>query len=196
MTASHHRQGIWPVALVLAHAVLVSCSFNYEEASLEDELSEELPDTVLANAEHTVMRDGRLSVILQAARFEHYTKRDLIVLTDVYFRELDTSGQLVTEGWADAGLYYTDSENAEVSGNVVFLSHSEESGIYAARLQWDDAEHRLYSDEGEAVTVRRDDGSEISGATFDADLARRNVRFRDAAAGTLVVEGENADPAQ
>ena len=174
--------------LLASVAICAGCSFDYRATSLEEELAEAVPNTVLRSVEHTVMRGDRVAAVLRIDRVESYRERDLLLLFGIHFTEFDSSGSVLTEAWAERAEYYSKTGDARAEGEVVVSSRREDARITAAGLNWNDAELTLSGDEGAEVALERTDGSSISGVDFEADVARRIVRFLGPASGDLVVD--------
>lgn len=182
----------------LAAALLAGCSFDYRPTALQDELSEAVPNTVLRGVEHTVVRDGRIAAVLRVDRVESYDERDLGVLSGIRFTEFDRSGNVVTEARADRAEYHFETDDARAEGSVVVESRRDDARIAAAAMRWREAERMLTSDasagEGGAsagggeVVIERGDGSRITAAGFEADVARRVIRFLGPVSGRLAAD--------
>lgn len=192
----------------LAAALLAGCSFDYRPTALQDELSEAVPNTVLRGVEHTVVRDGRIAAVLRVDRVESYDERDLGVLSGIRFTEFDRSGNVVTEARADHAEYHFETDDARAEGSVVVESRRDDARIAAAAMRWREAERMLTSDasagedgagedgagEGGAsagggeVVIERGDGSRITAAGFEADVARRVIRFLGPVSGRLAAD--------
>ena len=184
-----------PLAALLACAsvVLLSCSFDYAAASLEEELRTEIADTTLTNVRHTVVENGAVNVIVNADRLESYVSSKTTVLTGIHYREIDRDGATMVEGWADRAVYDLETENAEVSGQVVFQSHADDLIIAAERLDWERETRRLSAPRDARVVVTKSDGTYIEGTGFFADFRISVVRFDGPTTGVLVVEDEQVD---
>lgn len=186
------------LAAGLAAALLAGCSFDYRPTALQDELSEAVPTTVLRGVEHTVVRDGRIAAVLRVDRVESYDERDLGVLSGIRFTEFDRSGNVVTEARADRAEYHFETDDARAEGSVVVESRRDDARIAAAAMRWREAERMLTSDasagEGGAgegsgeVVIERGDGSRITAAGFEADVARRVIRFLGPVSGRLAAD--------
>jgi len=182
-----------PMLLLLLAAALAGCSLDYEEARVAQDMSAGIPDTVMTSFRHTVVTGGRVWVRLEAERAESYVKSKRIVLSGVRFEEYDSAGELVTEGRADRAVFFTDSENAEVSGGIRIRAPGEKAALSAGRLVWTKEGRRLEGGAGELVQIAKDDGAFISGRGFRADFRRRRLEFAEGVTGRYV-EAEGAAP--
>lgn len=181
----------------LAAALLAGCSFDYRPTSLEDQLAEAVPNTVLRGVEHTVVRDGRIAAVLRVDRVESYDERDVGVLSGIHFTEFDRSGSVVTEAWADRAEYHLETDDARAEGSVVVESRRDDARIAADAMRWRESERMLTSDGAEAdgseagsgeVVIERGDGSRVTAAGFEADVARRVIRFMGPVSGRLAAD--------
>jgi len=178
-------------ALVVAFALGGGCSLNYEEARVAERIALEIPDTVMIGFTHTVVAEGSVWVRLSAQRAEGYDQSKKIVLSGVRFQEFDRQGRLATEASADRAVYHSDSENAEVTGNILIRAPEEKASLTAASLIWIKEGRRLSSGAGQSVRLAKEDGSFLEGRGFQADFSRRRLEFAEGASGGYV-EGEDA----
>jgi LPS export ABC transporter protein LptC len=177
------------LAVALGVVALVgSCSLDYNPARLEEEISAEVPSTVLLDFRHTIVSDGQVWVVLEARRAETYEKRKEIVLESVSFREYDSTGQLVTEALADRAVYHTDTEDASASGSIRIYSPDEKASVRAESLVWTREGKRLEADPQAAVRLEKEDGSYVEGRGFRADFRRRRLEFDGTVEGRYVWE--------
>ena len=179
------------VALAVALASGGACSLNYEQARVTEQMAPEIPDTVMIGFTHTVVSEGRVWVRLSAQRAEGYDQSKKIVLAGVRFQEFDRQGRLATEAAADRAVYHSDSEDAEVTGNILIRAPEEKASLSASSLTWVREGRRLSSGAGQLVRLAKEDGSYLEGRGFQADFSRRRLEFTQGASGGYV-EGENA----
>lgn len=172
-------------AWALGAGLLAGCSFDYRPTSLDEELAEQLPDTVLRGVEHTVVRDGRIAAVLRVDRVESYDERDLVRLFGIHFTEFDGAGAVLTEAWADHAAYHVDTGDARADGSVVVESRRDDARIAADALLWRESGRTLVSGGGAEVVIERADGSRVTAAGFEADVARRVIRFLGPISGRL-----------
>ncbi len=173
----------------LASAMLLAgCSFDYRSTELDEELAEEVPNTVLNGVEHTVMSGDRVTAVLRIDRVESYDERDLLVLSGIHFTEFDADGLVITEAWAERAEYRSETGDARAEGSVVVSSDREDARITATGLNWNDAERMLTGDDGAEVVLEWGDGSRLAGFDFEADVARRIVRYLGPVSGSLVFD--------
>lgn len=173
----------------LASAMLLAgCSFDYRSTELDEELAEEVPNTVLNGVEHTVMSGDRVTAVLRIDRVESYDERDLLILSGIHFTEFDADGLVITEAWAERAEYRSKTGDARAEGSVVVSSDREDARITATGLNWNDTERMLTGDDGAEVVLEWGDGSRLAGFDFEADVARRIVRYLGPVSGSLVFD--------
>ena len=134
------------------------------------------------------MSGDRLTAVLRIDRVESYHDRDLLILFGIHFTEFDGAGGVITEAWADRVEYRSKTGDARAEGSVVVSSHREDARITATGLNWNDAERMLTGDAGTKVVLEHGDGSRLDGVGFEADVARRIVRYLGPVSGSLVFE--------
>ena len=173
----------------LASAMLLAgCSFDYRSTELDDELAEEVPNTVANGVVHTVMSGDRVTAVLRIDRVESYHERDLLILSGIHFTEFDADGLVTTEAWAERAEYRSETGDARAEGSVVVSSDREDARISATGLNWSDSERILTGDDGAQVVLEWGDGSRLDGTGFEADVARRIVRYLGPVSGSLVFD--------
>ena len=183
------RTVLWIILMLFC----MSCSLDYEQARVAESIPGQIPETILFEFTHTVVSGGRVWVILEAARAETYSERNEIILQDIFFREYDQEGNLLTEAQADRAVFATDSENATVSGSIQIYSHEEQASLQAGRLSWVSDGRRLVADDGQTVRLQKDDGSYVEGEGFSADFRRKRLEFSSRVRGSYVREEEDEE---
>jgi LPS export ABC transporter protein LptC len=174
-------------ALPLAF-LLTGCSIDYQGATVEEQSPAGIPDTVAVGLLHRVHKDGRLSLELEAARAETWNAKNQTILTDAHFVEFDDKGGKATEGEARTVIFHSDTENAEITGAVHVHSAAEKGDVRADTLNWENKARRLIAPAAELVTIRKEDGSSLTGTGFTGDFKKRQVTFAGPVQGTYVWE--------
>jgi len=167
-------------------ALVAGCSIDYGEAAAEQKAAEGVPDTIAVDILHRVHKDGRLSLELSAARAVSYDDKNETVLSDARFAAYDDKGEKSTDGQARRVIFHTDTENAEISGGVHVHSSTEKGDVTADSLYWENKTKKLTAPEAEQVTIRKDDGSSLSGSGFSGDFSRRQLSFKGPVQGRYV----------
>lgn len=175
-------------AALAAALLLAGCSFDYRSTELDEELAEEVPNTVMNGVEHVVMSGDRLTAVLRIDRVESYRERDLLILSGIHYTEFDGDGAVITEAWAERAEYRSKTGDARAEGSVVVSSAREDAHITAEGLNWRDSERMLTGDEGADVVLERGDGSRLAGEGFEADVGRRIIRYLGPVSGSLVMD--------
>ncbi len=171
--------------LMLAALAAAGCSIEGGPLP-ESQEAGEIPDTVAVGVVHRVYRDGRLSLELTASRAETWNATKETILSDARFVEFDRHGAPDLQGEAGRVLFYSDTENADVSGGVRVRSETEKGNVTAESLSWDNEARRLTAPPQETVTLRKDDGTSISGTGFLGDFRTRELVFSGPVRGTYV----------
>ena len=177
------------LASTVAALVVAACSFDYPARGAE-ELADQVPETVLTDVAYIVVRDGQVRASITADQVENYPRAGTAVLAGAHYAEFDDAGEVVATGSAERAVYYTASEDAELSGAVDLRSESQTTALRARVLRWESEPRRLSAPAAELVELVRDDGSAFSGAGFTADLRRKAVRFAAPVTGTVVIDND------
>ncbi|MEE8441545.1 MAG: LPS export ABC transporter periplasmic protein LptC [Spirochaetia bacterium] len=175
-----------PLLLVMVAAVFASCSLDYGQSRLSNELSEEIPDTVLTGVTHTVVRNNAVRFRITAARVEAFTDENRQYLYEVGFTEYDADGAIRTDGTADFADFQTDTEDVELTGNLRFFSVPDEAWLQADYLYWNSDERQLTSNPDDPVVLEKSDGTYIVGRGFTAEMSESLIIFAGGVNGTIV----------
>ena len=175
---------------VVAALAVFGCSLNYDEAFVAEDLSEEIPDTILHDFEHTSVRNGRPVYQLTAERAETYAGRNETILSGVEFREFGSDGSVVSEGRAANTVFHTTTENAELTGGIYVNSLTENAEMTTDTLIWNDSARILVAGEGDKVTIVKESGSRFEGIGFKAELSTKRFTFGGPVSGTWADEDE------
>ena len=173
--------------------VFAGCSLDYSSIYVTDDMSEEIPDSILYEFTHTSVKDGTPIFRLSAGTAYIYNRKSQTQLSDILFQEFNRRGEVITEGRADEAVFFTDTEDAQFWGNLFFYSLAEEASFETAYLYWNDEEKRLTGRKNEEVRIKRDTGTEILGAGFEAEARTRIVTFSGPVSGTYVLEDEDEE---
>lgn len=197
--------GLRLIVLVLASLALVAaCSLDYG-TTLGEDLDERIPDTVIFDFVHTIVENGSPRFRLSAQRAEAFRSARTLKLAGVAFVEYERmepgpNGSrsaaipgVVAEGRADSAVFNTETESADLTGNVRVRSARDGVAVSSAFIRWD-GEARLLEGPSESVTtIQDDDGSRVSGAGFRADAARRSFGFNERTTGYYSLPAKEAE---
>lgn len=180
--------------LIISNILFFSnCSLDYSSTNIAEDLSEKLPETVFLNFSQTQVKDGKITNKIEAKRAESYTKKKEMVMEYAQFQELDEDGDILTEGKADRAILYTETDDADLFGNVVFYSYTEKTSIYADALYWKDKDEKLLADPEATVLLKKDDGSYIEGKGFSTDFKLKEIIFTNGVKGSYVKSDEEEE---
>ena len=191
---SSRLQGRAAAGLIAAAMLCAACSFEYSEAgAAPEQLLEHIPETEFTGVTRTIVRDGRVVAEVRAERVWNFRRRARTILQDVHYTEYDAAGNAVTTGSAERAVYYTEREDAALSGSIRLRSEAQGVTVQAQALRWEDGPRRLVSTPGDVVEFTRDDGSHVRGDGLEADARRKTIRFSGAVSGTLVAQSDGGD---
>ncbi|MBN1686181.1 MAG: LPS export ABC transporter periplasmic protein LptC [Spirochaetales bacterium] len=184
------KNGVVALCIIL---IFAGCSLDYSSAYVTEDMSADIPDSILFEFKHTSVKDGTPVFRLSAGTAYIYNKRNETTLSDILFQEFNRRGEIITEGRADEAVFFTDTENAEFWGDLYFYSLSEKASFQTPYLYWDNEEKKLVGREDSDVLIRRDSGTEILGTGFEAEARTRIVTFSGPVSGTYVLEDEDEE---
>jgi LPS export ABC transporter protein LptC len=172
---------------------MAGCSLDYSSLYVTEDMSEEIPDSILYNFTHTSVKNGTPIFRLSAGTAYMYNKKQGTQLTDILFEAYNGNGEIITEDRADEAVFFTDSEDAEFWGNLFFYSLSEEASFETSYLYWNNEQKKLVGRDDRDVRIMRDSGTEILGTGFEAEARTRVVTFSGPVTGTYVLEDEDEE---
>lgn len=176
------------IFVALLAAALASCRLDYSENLEADALAEDVPDVEIHGLKQSVYRDGRLVVSLSASHSLSYASRNLRIIEDLSFEELDSRGETAASGSANEARLFTDTENIELSGNVRAWSRREGGEVTGDYFYWSGDNKTIEGLADSFVRIRGEDGEQISGRGFFGNARTGEFRFSGEVEGTLNAE--------
>jgi LPS export ABC transporter protein LptC len=170
---------------------LSACSLEYED-SMAETLDESIPTSRLYEVKRVQVQGGRPKVSFEADEAVVWEKREQTELFEFVFNEFDEERAVITTGEADY-LLISDSNDAEISGNVYGYSSRNEASIRAESLNWLDETRELSSGGDSQVTIEMDNGSVMEGRGFKADMYTNTTSFESGIGGTLESGSEDGE---
>ena len=179
--------------LIIILLLFGSCSFDYKEAMVDEEISGGTPNAVIINLEETVIKKGIISHSLKAEKAAAYDKKNLTVFTNIQFTEYDKTGEIATEGEVGNASFYSDTENIELEKS--FRVESLQQGYYikGQSMFWDGEAKVLTSDFENEITIGKEDGSYITGKGFNSKASNNSFAFEGGIQGVYVSEDEDEE---
>ena len=172
--------------LLILTVFLLSCSHDYEESVFDEELSDEIPNSIVVNFKEVVIRGGDPAYILEADRAETYNNKKSTVFTDLYFIEYSKSGDIATEGACVEAEYFNVTDNIEFRDKVILNAVEQGFFIDGEYLFWDNNLKSLAGGENTTVRIGKDDGSLIEGTGFITSSSERSFSFKGKTKGKYV----------
>lgn len=167
-------------------SLLFSCTFNYKQSDIAEDLDESKPDIVMEDVTLSFVRGT--TVVMKAKKIELFSKRKIQEMSTVTFKEVANNGEVRMEGKAKKAFIETDTHNITIVGEFDARSHQDEAAIKTSYLTWNDAQRQIEGSPTELVTVTRDDESEISGYGFIANAKKRSLSLTKHVQGKLTVD--------
>ena len=169
--------------IILLIFSISACSLEYED-SMAETLDESIPTSRLYEVKRVQVQGGEPKVSFEADEAVVWEKREETELFEFVFNEFDEERDVITTGKADY-LLISDSNDAEISGNVYGYSSRNEASIQAESLSWQD-ESRVLSSTGDSeVIIEMDNGSVMEGSGFKADMYTNTTSFESGIRGSL-----------
>ncbi len=172
---------------------LFSCSFDYKEAMVDEEISGGTPNAVIINLNETSIKKGTTAYIFKAEKAETYDKKNLTVFTNLQFAEYDKTSGIATEGKVGHANFFSDTENIEFDKSFKIKSIQQSYYIEGESISWDGEKKVLTANPEEEVTVGKDDGSYITGRGFSSTASNNSFNFESGVEGFYVAEDEEEE---
>ena len=167
----------------LSIVVLFSCSMDYEDIQNDNAIGNNIPDSIIKDFLYTSVDDGSIVFRIYAEVSENYSQKNETHLKKVIFQELNTKNEIITEGTAEKGTIFTESNDAELSGSITIYSAENKAKITSDYMYWKDSEKILTGSVNGKVTIIKNSGTEISGKGFKGDLKTKTFNFENAVRG-------------
>ncbi len=175
-----------PILGVLCSLLFLSCSFNYEEVQLAENLDSEIADIEMFDTTIHFVRGTTLRIHLSEVRI--FSQKDIYNLYDLEFQELDKKKEVRMEGRADKASIRTDNNDVTLEGDIQVRSNTDNVELQTNFIQWKDKEKIIQGSESDLLSLKRDDGSKIEGYGFEGDAESRSFTLHSGILGELVVE--------
>lgn len=166
------------IILLVTTLFLLGCTIDYNEESEDIKKSDTIPDSVMRNFKLIQIKNNSPHTEVISSLTEIYDSQNRTVLHDVIFTEYNTTtNKLTTHGKADTIEYFNDTEDAKLSGDLNFISKKDDIEMTGEYLYWDKEEKSILSSSDSLIKVVKDDGSEIQGFGFSANLKYSTFSF-------------------
>ncbi|NCN06044.1 MAG: LPS export ABC transporter periplasmic protein LptC [Spirochaetales bacterium] len=171
--------------ILISTFLFAGCRLDYGQNVEADSLSDQVPNVEIRGFSQELYQDGLLVLRLTASASRAYQSRNLRELEYVTFEEYNSLGELSASGRADRAKLFTDTDNVELEGNIRVYSEQENAEVFGDYFFWDSEGRKISSLLESIVSIRTEEGEEIRGRGFEADMARRRFRFTQGVEGTI-----------
>ncbi len=172
------RYTIFPVIFILS-----ACSLEYDN-SVAETLDESIPTSRLYEVKRVQVQGGQPKVSFEAEEAVVWEKKEETELFEFVFNEFDEQKDVITTGEADY-LLISDSNDAQITGDVYGYSSRNEASIEAESLSWQDESRELSSNGDTDVVIEMDNGSVMEGRGFKVDMYTNTTSFESGISGIL-----------
>lgn len=169
-------------AVLLAIALLTSCTIEDEAYTASQVAVIERPDITFTDAEHTFSRQGSQPIRMHTAELSYWMDDERMEAQGLSFSQMDEDGSIIMEGRADSAVIDTAVEVMDLSGDVEMRYVSRDLSIATSHLIFDTRAMTVECDTNVVVTF--DDGT-ISGERLSGDLRSMKLDIATAAQGVV-----------
>lgn len=156
--------------------LLTACTLDYSDADIVENLSDEIPNTIIYKYETVEIQNGSPILKITADKAEVYDNKEETYLNNVDFYNFKED-EINNHGSSEYAVLKMKSGDAQLSGSILIESLEDETFLKAETLFWIDSEKRLSSNDEDYVTVKDEDGSQLSGKGFSADIKKKSIFF-------------------
>ena len=166
-----------------------ACSLEYED-SMSETLDASIPTSRLYDVRRVQVQGGNPKISFEAEEAVVWEEKEETELFEFVFNEFDEQRDVITTGEADY-LLISDSNDAEITGNIYGYSSRNEASIRAESLNWLDENRELSSAGDSEVVIEMDNGSVMEGRGFKADMYTNTTGFSSEISGVLESQSED-----
>jgi len=164
------------IFIIVIVILLSACTLDYSDADLIQDLSEEIPNTIIYRYKTVEVQNGNPVLQIQADKAEIYNSKEQTFLTNVEFFNYKDE-EISNHGISDSAVMNMKTGDAQLSGSIKIESLEDETYLKAESLSWIDDEKILSSNDEDYVTVKDGEGSLLKGQGFSADIKRKSIIF-------------------
>lgn len=175
------------VLLIVISLSLISCSFAPEDA-LRSGRPAEFPDMLLIDTRYLLAIEDSEPIKIQADQIEMYREAHKAYITDATFTQHDREGTLVFSGSFNEAVVDTQTNDMELSGDVMINNHREEFTVSAGQLSWEHVNQMIRGGEDTLVTLTRKEHDILRGTGFRGDFSRVTFEFSTMEEGVVHYE--------
>lgn len=166
------------------------CTLDYKDADLAEEMSEQIPSSVLDDFSQVVVRDGNVSYTFSADHAELFDSKGLTYFENIGFTEYKADGSTGTEGAAVKAIHDSKTDNIIFDGKIILNATAQDFVVKSDYLEWNDKDKILKSMDDTEVSIEQGDGSMVKGRGFVADAQGKSFVFIEEASGRYFEETE------
>jgi LPS export ABC transporter protein LptC len=171
------------VAVALA---LTSCALDYGDGALTP--ADQVPQMVFTDLKQTGMKDAKPVYLVESASSEVFPSKKQLRLKNFRFQEFDADGKVASTGESDAAVLDTSTNDATLTGRLKV--HSSDRGVGleihggpTGALSWANDDRLLRTGVDAAVTMTKDDGSQVQARGLTLDLNSNTLELTDGVQG-------------
>ena len=182
----------WTVLLFVSSIVLLctGCKLDYKDADLAEEMSEQVPNSVLEDFSQVVIREGKVSYVFSADQAKLFDSTKLTYFDNIGFVEYKSDGSTGTEGAAAKAIHDSKTDNIIFDGRIILNATAQDFVVKADYLEWNNVEKILKSLDDTEVSLEQGDDSMVKGRGFVADAQGKSFTFLEEASGRYYEDEE------
>lgn len=172
------------IGLILS---ISSCTLDYSTANIIENLSDEIPNTIISRYETIEIKNGSPLLQILAEKAEVYNSQEKTFLTNVEFYNYKEN-EINNQGISTYAVLNMKTGDAQLNGSIIIKSVEDEKSLIAKSLSWKDEEKTLSSSIQDSVTVTDGNGSTLKGQGFSADIRRKSILFQGRTVGEYTTD--------
>ncbi len=178
-------------ALATAALLLAGCSFDY--GSDKGLTAEQIPVMSFQGLKQTGIKEGHKQYVMQSDGADIYSIKKQTRLKNFRFEEYDSQGVVASSGQADEAVISTATNDAEINGKLKAYDSSQGVTLQTGDggLTWTNEDRVLKTKEGTAVTLTKENGSQIDGQGLVLDMGSNRLELQQGIQGTWTPENKD-----
>ncbi len=174
---------LFPLLILLS--LLASCSLDIEKEAFSEELSTEIPNTVMHVYRQVLVEDGRKKMELSAQKVEGYDQEKKLIMEELSFTEYDREGEVLHTGEAGRAVNNYGDKKVLLEKEVFLESINRENRVEVEgeSFTWYEGEHLIEAPPGEPVRFSYGNEGSLQGRGFSARTDTGLITFTGGAKG-------------
>lgn len=179
------RPELFLLFMALSLLFATGCSLDMDQEGFSEELSGEVPNTVMRSYRQVVVEDQRKVMEISADTVKAYDEQKKLIMEELRFTEFDRQGEVVHTGRAGRAEHRYGDQELLLQGDVLLESRQDDETIQVSgeAFRWYEKEYLIEAPEEEEVHFSYGREGSLTGRGFSARTDTGTIRFTGGARG-------------